>query len=208
MYKEELSYSETYGHLPNTQEELIEYFETHHKIDWTRVNALKEHIESLEWNYLEIELPLVPKPTPRPRYSSITKTFYVKGAKKTKKLVEKHISNLGLIATRVEFDLEVYQLTPSNMCVSEAYLAEKGLIRPISKPDFDNVAKTYSDAIQDVLLVNDNIINPGSVKKYYSIKPRVIIKIRYQSGYDCPFNQRKILESKGYQELLKNRGEE
>lgn len=208
MYKEELRYQANYGHLPDEKEELIEYFKAHHKINWNTVEKLKEHIENLGWEEVSINLPMVPKPTPRPRYSSATKTFYVKGAKKTKRMVEQYIKGLGLIATRVEFELEIYQPTPSGMSVSEAYLAELGLIRPISKPDFDNVAKTYSDAIQDALLVNDNIINPGSVKKYYSIKPRVIIKIRYQTGYDCPFNEKKIIESKGYQELIKNRGDE
>lgn len=202
MLKEEKEYLERYSELPNTQEELVQWFENHHKLDMKKIQDLTKHIENIKWEEIEIELPIVPKASPRPKYSSKTNSFYVKGAKRTKKLVSKYINQLGLIATRVEFDLIIYQPTPSNMTVTEAYLAEKGLILPISKPDFDNVAKTYSDAIQDTLLVNDNIINPGKVTKYYSIKPRVIIKIRYQTDFDCPFNRRKILESKGYQDLV------
>lgn len=202
MLKEEKEYLERYSHLPDTQEELVQWFENHHKLDPKKVQDLINHIENIKWEEIEIELPIIPKASPRPKYSSKTGSFYVKGAKRTKKLVSKYINQLGLIATRVEFELIIYQPTPSNMSVTEAYLAEKGLILPISKPDFDNVAKTYSDAIQDTLLVNDNIINPGKVTKYYSIKPRVIIKIRYQTDFDCSFNQRKILESKGYQDLV------
>jgi len=204
MFKEEKEYLKRYGELPSTQEELVKYFEEHHRINFDQVEALQKHIENIKWEELVFELPIVPKASPRPRYSSKTQGFYVKGAKKTKKMISKYIEANGIIATRVEFDLIIYQPTPSSMNVTEAYLAEKGLILPISKPDFDNVAKTYSDALQDILLVNDNIINPGRVMKYYSIKPRVVIKLRYQTDFDCEFNKRKIFESKGYQDLINN----
>lgn len=208
MVKEELEYSDKYGKLPDTREKLIEFFEATHKLDWKRIHDLEKHIAGIKWEVIHIELPIVPKATPRPRYSSSTGTFYVKGAKKTRKMIEKYLKGYPLICTRIEFDLEIYQPTPSGMSVSEAYLAEKGLILPLSKPDFDNVAKTYSDALQSLLLVNDNIINPGSIKKYYSIKPRVVINIRYQTDFDCNFNRRRILSSKGYHDLMIERSED
>lgn len=199
---EEKEYLSLYGHLPDTQEELVKLFESTKKINWDKVHDIENHINNIAWETIQIVLPVVPKATPRPRYSPVTKNVYVKGAQKTKKMIKKRLAFLNLICTRVEFDLEVYIKTPSGMTLSEAYLAEKGLILPISKPDFDNVAKTYSDALQDVLLLNDNIINPGSIKKFYSIKPRVIINIRYQTDFDSEFNKRKILDTKAFQDRI------
>ena len=202
MASEEEEYTTLYSHLPDTREELVKIFESTKKLNWDKIHEMENHIKNIPWESLQIVLPVIPKATPRPRYSKMTKKFYVKGAQKTKKMIKKRLACLNLICTRVEFDLEVYLKTPSGMSLSEAYLAEKGLILPITKPDFDNVAKTYSDALQDVLLLNDNIINPGSIKKFYSIKPRVIINIRYQTDFDSEFNKRKILETKSYQDLV------
>ena len=88
------------------------------------------------------------------------------------------------------------------MTKKEIILAEKGLIRPISTPDFDNLAKTYTDALQGILLLNDNIINEGTVKKYFSIKPRIHIKLKWQNNFDSKYNERKTINSKGYRNLF------
>lgn len=204
MYKEEKEYREKYGALPTEREDLLKYFEEHKRIDWKRINQLEEEILSIPWKTLTLELPLVPKATPRPRYSSASGRFYVKGAKRNKKIISQYVHSEGIICTRTEFKIEIYLPTPSTMTVAEAYLAEKGVIRPISKPDWDNLGKTYCDAVKGTLLLDDNIINPGIVEKYYSIKPRVIIRIRYQTDFDCKFNMRRVIESKGYKELMES----
>lgn len=202
MAKEEIEYTERYGSLPDDTESLVALLESTKKLNWEKIREMEEHIDQLQWETIEFILPLVPKATPRPRYSPLTNTVYVKGAKKNKKIVAKYISDFGIICTRVEYELEVYLKTPSSMSLSEIYLAEKKKILPISKPDFDNVAKTYTDVLQDLLIINDNIINPGSVKKYYSIKPRVKIIIRYQTDFDCEYNRRRVLGTKAYQSLI------
>ena len=63
---------------------------------------------------------------------------------------------------------------------------------------WDNLGKTYSDMIQGILLLNDNIVNPGKVEKYFSLKPRVDIFIKYQDGFDSNFNRKKITSSTQY----------
>ncbi len=119
------------------------------------------------------------------------------------------IESNGLICTRVEITIEAYLPTPiKSMTATEVILAEKGLIRPISTPDFDNIAKTYTDALQDILLFNDNIINPGHIEKFYSIKPRLKIKIKYQTDFDSQYNRRKTLNGTKYKKLFNdNRGD-
>ena len=88
------------------------------------------------------------------------------------------------------------------MTNQEVILAEKGLIRPLVTPDFDNLAKTYTDALQGVLLLNDNIITSGRVEKYFSIKPRINIKLRWQKEFDSKYNEKKTLNSIGYKKMI------
>jgi len=80
---------------------------------------------------------------------------------------------------------------------AEQILAECGFIRPISKPDFDNLVKTYTDMIQDVLLLDDSLIIEGSSSKYYSWKPRIEFTIEYMVEHDSIYNKNKINKKKG-----------
>ena len=74
----------------------------------------------------------------------------------------------------------------------EKICAELGIIRPTSKPDWDNVAKAYCDMIQGILIYDDSLIVEGNSRKFYSLKPRIEIKIEYMEDYDSKFNKRKI----------------
>ena len=201
----ELEYREKYAYLPSTQSELIEYLEKNLKLDKNKIEAEEEKIKSIQWERVFIEANLVPHGSPRPRYSSVTGTFYVKGTKKMKRFFEKIIQEHMIICTRVEYTLRAYMPTPtSTMNNTEIYLAEKGLILPISTSDWDNLAKTYTDCLQDILLLNDNIINPGHVYKYYSIKPRIEIEIRYQVSHDSKYNKRKTESTVAYKKMIES----
>lgn len=198
---EDYDYLTLYGNYPNTQNELVDYLKATLKIDYNKLHAEEERIKNIEWCEEEFTVFVVPKGTPRPR--SANGHFYVKDAKKNKKLFKKFLKDHSIIFTRCELELTTWQPTPlTSMTNNEILLAEKGLLRPISNPDFDNLAKTYTDAIQGILLMNDNIVNPGCVKKYYSIKPRINIKLRWQKEFDSKYNERKTLSSKAYQNLI------
>lgn len=67
---------------------------------------------------------------------------------------------------------------------------------------WDNLGKTYSDMLQDVLFLNDNIIQTGIVEKYYSLKPRIELFISYQDDFDSNFNRKRIENSKAYKALI------
>ena len=202
IYKpENAEYRMLYAEYPDTQEELVSFLENTLRVNHEKLITEEERIKSIKWNEKECTFYLVPKGTPRPRTDG--SHFYVKGASQMKKMFRKFLGDNGIICTRCEFILYTYQPTPINsMTNTEIILAEKGLIRPISTPDFDNLAKTYTDALQGVILLNDNIINPGRVEKYYSIKPRIKILIRFQETFDCKFNERKTLQSIGYKKLV------
>ena len=69
--------------------------------------------------------------------------------------------------------------TPTSYNKQDTILAEIGLIRPIFKPDFDNIAKKYSDMFNANVWLDDTLVVDGSVHKYYSVLPRIEIRIRY-----------------------------
>lgn len=198
MFQEERDYDAKYGSLPNTREELAEHLRHSHKIDMAKVEQEIERISNIEWKTIEFLIPIVPKGSPRPKYSSKTRRFYVKGAKKTKKILEKYFQEYGIICTRTELELIAYQPMPSSMTITETYLAELGYIRPIQKPDFDNLAKSYTDPMEEELILNDILINPAHIHKYFSIKPRIHLILRYQTEFDSAYNRKKIESSLGY----------
>lgn len=99
------------------------------------MNDERNKIKKIKWKEITFTLPLVPKPSPRPRYSFKNKNFYVIGANRNKKIIEKYIEE-NIIYTRTKLYIRTYQPTPlSSMKKYEIYLAEEGLIVPIQNPD-------------------------------------------------------------------------
>lgn len=200
-------YDEKYGKIPMENESILSYLEEYLRLtekDFKLIEEENKVSQSIPWETLKIVLPIIPKPSPRPRYSGVSGRFYVTGASENKKLFKYYIKELyHIIYTQVHFSLKVYLPTPiSSMNRREIYRAECGEIIPISNPDWDNIGKTYSDMIQQILILNDNIISKGFVEKYYSIKPRVVITIKYQKGFDSRYNRKKVENSKSYKEAI------
>lgn len=202
--KLEEEYQRLYGHLPDSEEGLLRYIFEHFKI---KKDKAKEAITSaLErtWRCYDITLNIIPKPTPRPRASSDFKHFYVKGAHQHKKYLESIVKVENIVCSPTKVSIEVYQPIPvSVMTSTEVLLAQLGLIRPIGGGDWDNLAKTYCDMMQDILICNDNIIIEGSLKKFYSLRPHVDIHLEYLVGFDSKYNEKKVLNSKSYKNLNK-----
>lgn len=200
-------YLEKYGAIPDNQTEILQYLENTLRLkekDFKKIQEEDAYAASLPWGELKIILPIIPKPCPRPRYSSATGSFYVSGAGENKKLLKYFIGDVhNIIYTKSHFDVTTYQPTPlSQMSRVEIYRAEKGTLEPVSNPDWDNLGKTYSDMVQEILILNDNIISKGLVTKYYSVKPRVEINIKYQQGFDSRFNKRRITSSTAYKKAV------
>lgn len=150
--------------------------------------------KKLKWKTIHLVLELEPKATPRPRYSGKTGVFYVKGAHANKVFFKKYISDkdLPFITGALKVDCRCYIKTPSSLSKIDTVLAELGYIRPISKPDWDNLGKTYSDMLTDVLILDDAHIVDGRCSKYYSLHPRIEMDIEYQLEPDSKYNERKI----------------
>jgi len=172
------------------------------KFDLTRkketiVNDI-DYVINTKWNKISYTIYLLPKATPRPRLGK-SGIFYVKGANDNKKIFHDWFlqNNFEMIKTPCKFYCTSYFPIPSSMNIKDKILAELGFIRPISKPDWDNVAKTYCDMCQNYLLYDDSLIIEGVSRKYYSLKPRIEITIEYMEDFDSNFNRKKIYKRTG-----------
>lgn len=197
MLKMEKDYEEKYGDITEDYEERINQLLTPIKTD-SRRKILQEEIfriRNVEWITKKFIIYLLPKATPRPRLGQ-RGVFYVKGAKDNKKLFKKFINDIDIdiITTPTKFTCKSYFPIPSSMNQIEKVLAEIGLIRPISKPDWDNVGKAYCDMLQGLILYDDSLIVEGVSKKYYSMKPRIEITISYMKEHDSGYNRKKMKE--------------
>lgn len=195
MLKIEKEYEEKYGNIPKDYESRISILSSN--VNFNRqsktVDGEIDRIQKIKWKKENFTIYLLPKATPRPR-SGKHGTFYVKGAKNNKKYFEKYLldKDTKMIYTPTKFSCKSYFPIPSSMNKIEQILAEMGFIRPISKPDWDNVAKAYCDMIQGFLIYDDSLIIEGTSSKFYSIKPRIEITIEYMEDFDSDFNRKKM----------------
>lgn len=129
-------YLAKYGAIPIENCEILKYLRDNMKLNMDKVNEEERRIDMIPWKELTIILPIVPKPSPRPRYNFTTEHFYVMGAATNKKLIKKFIEEYNIIYTQTFLTVETYQPTPlSSMTNAEIYLAEKKKLRPVQDPD-------------------------------------------------------------------------
>lgn len=162
-----------------------------------------KRIDSIKQESIRVIIYAIPEATPRPRMG-LYGHFYVKNANSNNRYMELVVNSesdiCNLITTPCTFHVDIYQPIPKSMNIIDTVLAELGLIKPITTPDWDNLGKTYSDMVQKHLLLNDSLITDGSVSKRYSLKPRIEITITYLVNYDCQYNKKVIEHSKSYKE--------
>lgn len=132
----EEEYQMKYGDIPDTEEEILLYLESVYPLDMNKIAMEEKRIDALQWAEVSFIMPIIPKPSPRPRYSFKTDHFYVMGAAQNKKIIKKFVNQNHIIYTRTDLYIETYQPTPlSSMTKNEIYLAEKKKICPMQNPD-------------------------------------------------------------------------
>ena len=71
---------------------------------------------------------------------------------------------------------------PKSASKAKKTLMQNGKVRPITKPDFDNLGKIVADALKGMAYHDDSQIVTGIVRKYYADQPRMEILI-YEDGW-------------------------
>lgn len=142
---------------------------------------------------IDIVIGMEPTASKRPRKGKYS--FYVPGAASTRKEIRKLIKDqipddFKISDSEVYIDIKCYVKTLSAFSKVDKQLAEDGHIKPISKPDVDNYMKTYLDAFNGYLWLDDGQVVDSRLRKYYSENPRVEINIKFKRGFTCAYLKR------------------
>lgn len=197
-------YEQKYNDIPRDFNQRIQWMYDHYHMTDSKVCSIidmqNQMMNSMQFsNELYIILYEEPEGSPRPRARYINKSNLTRSAKDypgyiqvysltgasdrkfMKRMIEDNdldtVNKLIYTPSIVQYD--AYIRTPSAFNSSEKVLSELGYIRPICKPDFDNIEKKYSDMYNGNIWVDDSIVISATLNKWYSILPRIEIRLRY-----------------------------
>lgn len=196
-------YEQKYGDIPVDFHERLSWLYDKLKITESQAFDIMlkraDMLGSLYFYDINVVLFEVPEGSPRPRFRLVNRqnlanmaianpsfihVYSITGAEDNKfmrRLIDAgELSQLDqLICTPCDVDICAYMKTPSSYNKQDTILAELGLHRPIFKPDFDNIAKKYSDMFNKNVWLDDTLVVDGSIHKFYSVLPRIEIRIKY-----------------------------
>lgn len=181
-------YARDYKDIPHDDQERIRYLIKEYNIsDKTEAEAQEVmRLMTQDMAYDEYTIILYEEPVgkPRPRFKRIKgKNQVYSGNEYYKKKAFKEILTQDeldqfkhkLISTPCAIKYNAYLKTPSTFNKLETLVAELGGIRPMNKPDWDNIGKEYSDLFNELVWIDDIVVISATVNKYYSILPRIEI---------------------------------
>ena len=200
MYVEK-EYMAKYGYIPRDDIERLNWMCDQYKLrpkDYENIISYRDAMLSLlryyDYNVILYENPEGAK---RPRFRFISKKNVANSArngfihvyspdaaagnKRMRMLVtyDDFYKLDHLITTPCIVEFNAFIQTPKNYNTYQTFLSEIGLIRPIVKPDWDNIGKKYSDMYNANVWIDDALTVTGVVNKYYSILPRIEIKLSF-----------------------------
>lgn len=217
-------YQQKYGDIPIDYKERLDYLCVILNMTYDEmIDVLQERsrrIDNLYYTTIRIVLYQIPQGAKRPRYRFVNRNNIVNAAITNpgfihvyspdaaqnhdymRRLVsEQEIMQLNhLICTPCDVHYRAYFPTPKSYTKKEIFMAEMGLNRPITKPDWDNIAKLYSDMYNANVWIDDALTISGTVDKYYSILPRVEIDLSYLNAVYCKQQYLNITGRKDYTE--------
>ena len=85
----------------------------------------------------------------------------------------------------LKMTVRAYFAIPKSDSNKKAYQKSIGIIRPTKRPDWDNVGKVISDALNGLAYHDDSQIVSATVEKWYSLEPRVEVILMESEGLKC-----------------------
>lgn len=129
-----------------------------------------------------------PKAAPRPRTTTVggfARWYDPASAnkKKIRKLVKEMFpDDWEPIKGEVHLYIKLYRPLIKSLNVLDTILALIGIIRPIQKPDVDNLAKQLMDAINKFVYEDDSQVVSLHMEKFYSDEPRTEVIVEYRDN--------------------------
>lgn len=198
-----LEYEQKYSEIPKDYLERLNWLYDKLKITDKKADqiiaARRRMMTEMYYTEIFIVLYEVPEGSPRPRFRLINRknlaeiayknphfvhVYSITGADDNKFMkrfiTEQDFVNLNsIIYTPCDVLYTTFFKTPSYYNAIQTYMAELGFDANIYKPDWDNIGKKYSDMTNSNIWLDDALVIRGCVEKYYSVLPRVEIRLRY-----------------------------
>lgn len=197
-----------------------EYNETYpHRTDDIE-DALRAHFNRKGWNldkacakarakmdnildkreYETIVIVLYEYPMETARARVVNGHAYSPNAAENKRYLEKAVSkvlnDVRLVSSPAELTVDAYMEMPSGVAPDEVILFEAKVLNPVSRPDFDNLSKAYSDMLTGIFTIDDDIFYRAVINKYYSVVPRVELRVSFLAANESDYIYRKLKSRK------------
>lgn len=217
-------YVNKFGHIPVDYKERLEWLYDTLNINETQAYDIlyKRDMMKLNLSYSDTKIILfeIPEGSPRPRARLINRknlsnmalsnpnfiqVYSLTGKEDNlfmKRLMTQEDFNAidSMICTPCNIDIDCYSKTPSYYNKEDIILAEIGCYRPLAKPDWDNIEKKYSDMFNANIWLDDTLVVDGSIHKYYSVLPRIEIKLKYLNMVYNKYQYKSIIKRADYDE--------
>lgn len=162
---------------------------------------------SRQYKMVQITLYEYPMKTERPRHTMSGRTYSPNAKSNNEYLgdaVREICDSLKLIHTPAEIEVDAYIEMPKSIKPDEVILYEAKVLLVEDTPDYDNISKCYTDMLKNNIILDDDIFWSGLCRKYYSLLPRVEIRIMYISTHESDYVFKKLKSRKSVKEALKN----
>jgi Holliday junction resolvase RusA-like endonuclease len=128
-----------------------------------------------------ITVPGKPSGKGRPRFTKIGRTYTPAKTVATETLVgECAFSQVGqpMLVGPLEVEITAIFEVPPSWARRKQAEALSGGVLPTGKPDLDNIAKLYTDALNGIMWADDATITRMTLSKHYGLIPATIIHVR------------------------------
>lgn len=221
--QKQMKYYDNYGHIPVDYNERLNWMFDQHKLSEAKCIEILEKrdqmMQNLQFADLNINLFEEPEGSKRSRFRVINRKNFASAAianpsfvhvytpdaasdnAHMKRMTEDGLVKLDqMICTPCIVQYKTYIRTPKVFSITDRFLAEIGLTRPIVKPDWDNMGKKYSDMSNANVWLDDSFVISGTVDKFYSILPRVEISIKYLNMVYNKYQYNSVTRRKDFNE--------
>lgn len=185
--------------VPEDKKERMKYI--YKKLNITKKDEIKiqeelDRIKEARKNREEIKMTfyIVPEGIARPR-KGWKGHFYVPNIQQFYDIMDaylikhKELEDMKIIS-EYHMSCKYYRPITSDMTKVDKVLAEKKAITNIKKPDWDNLGKS-TDMLHKLVL-DDALATDVRVRKYFSFKPRIEIRIIYYKEPICSYHKKII----------------
>lgn len=203
-------YNSKYTEIIEDPEERLRKYFSDRNMDFDKaVKKAKKKLQDIAANrsykVIKITMYEYPMKTDRPRHTRMGVT-YSPNAKQNRsyfeKAMKKVFQNLKMISTPAEIHIDAYLEMPNQVPPDEVILYEAGVLKVEDTPDYDNIAKCYTDMQLENLVLDDDLYYKAVIRKFYSVLPRVEITIRYLATHESDYVFKKLKNRKSVKEAL------